>query len=326
MSDLTLLDAVNLALGRALADDPRVVILGEDVGVNGGVFRATNGLLQRFGAPRVRDTPLAETVIAGVAIGLAAQGMRPVAEIQFMGFIYPTLDQMLNHAGRLRTRTRGRITCPMVLRAPYGGGIHAPEHHSESTEAIFAHVPGLKVVIPSSPARAYGLLLGAIADPDPVVFLEPKRIYRSLREPVADDGAPVPPGRAYVLRAGTDVTLISWGAMLVETLAAAEALAAAGVRAEVIDVATLKPLDEDTLLDSVRRTGRAVIVHEAARTGGFGAEIAARIAEQALFALKAPVLRVTGWDTVMPLPRLEHRYMPTTAEVVTAARRLMAYD
>jgi pyruvate dehydrogenase E1 component beta subunit len=326
MSDPTLLDAVNLALGRALADDSRVVILGEDVGVNGGVFRATNGLQQRFGAPRVRDTPLAETVIAGVAIGLAAQGMRPVAEIQFMGFIYPTLDQLLNHAGRLRTRTRGRITCPMVLRAPYGGGIHAPEHHSESTEAIFAHVPGLKVVIPSSPARAYGLLLGAIADPDPVVFLEPKRIYRSLREPVADDGVAVPPGCAYVLRAGTDVTLISWGAMLVETLAAADALAAAGVSAEVIDVATLKPLDEDTLLDSVRRTGRAVIVHEAARTGGFGAEIAARIAEQALFALKAPVLRVTGWDTVMPLPRLEHRYMPTTAEVVAAARRLMAYD
>jgi pyruvate dehydrogenase E1 component beta subunit len=323
---ITLLDAVNLALARALADDPRVVILGEDVGVNGGVFRATNGLLQRFGAPRVRDTPLAETVIAGVAIGLAAQDFRPVAEIQFMGFIYPTLDQMLNHAGRLRNRTRGRLTCPMVLRAPYGGGIHAPEHHSESTEAIFAHVPGLKVVIPSSPARAYGLLLGAIADPDPVVFLEPKRIYRSLREPVADDGAVLPLGRAQVLRSGADVTLISWGAMLVETLAAADALAAEGIAAEVIDVATLKPLDETTLLDSVRRTGRAVIVHEAARSGGFGAEIAARIAQQALFSLRAPVLRVTGWDTVVPLPRLEDRYMPSTAEVVAAARQLMRYD
>jgi len=326
MSDVTLLDAVNLALARALADDSRVVLLGEDVGVNGGVFRATNGLMQRFGAPRVRDTPLAETVIAGVAIGLAAQGFHPVAEIQFMGFIYPTLDQLLNHAGRLRNRTRGRLTCPMVLRAPYGGGIHAPEHHSESTESIFAHVPGLKVVIPSSPARAYGLLLAAIADPDPVIFLEPKRIYRSLREPVADDGARLPLGQAYVLRAGRDVTLISWGAMLIETLAAADALAAEGVQAEVLDIATLKPLDEATLLDSVRRTGRLVIVHEAARTGGFGAEIAARVAEQALFSIKAPIARVTGWDTVMPLPRLEHRYMPTAAEIVTAARQLMAYD
>jgi len=326
MSDSTLLEAVNLALARALADDPRVVLLGEDVGVNGGVFRATNGLMQRFGAPRVRDTPLAETVIAGVAVGLAAQGFRPVAEIQFMGFIYPTLDQMLNHAGRMRTRTRGRLTCPMVLRAPYGGGIHAPEHHSESTEAIFAHVPGLKVVIPSSPVRAYGLLLAAIADPDPVLFLEPKRIYRSLREPLVDDGAPLPLGQAHVLRAGSDVTLISWGAMLVETLAAAEALASEGVQAEVIDVATLKPLDEATLLESVGRTGRAVIVHEAARAGGFGAEIAARIAEQALFSLKAPIARVTGWDTVMPLPRLEHRYLPTAAEIVAADRQQLAYE
>jgi pyruvate dehydrogenase E1 component beta subunit len=326
MTDCSLLEAVNLALARALADDPRVVLLGEDVGVNGGVFRATNGLMQRFGAPRVRDTPLAETVIAGMAIGLAAQGLRPVAEIQFMGFIYPALDQLLSHAGRLRNRTRGRLTCPMVLRAPYGGGIHAPEHHSESTEALFAHIPGLKVVIPSSPAQAYGLLLAAIADPDPVIFLEPKRIYRSLREPVVDDGVPLPLGRARVLRTGSDVTLISWGAMLVETLAAADALATEGLQAEVIEVATLKPLDEAALLDSVRRTGRVVIVHEAARTGGFGAEIAARVAEQALFSLKAPIVRVTGWDTVMPLPRLEHRYLPTAAEIVAAARQLLAYE
>jgi 2-oxoisovalerate dehydrogenase E1 component beta subunit len=326
MTDRSLLEAVNLALGRALADDPRVLVLGEDVGIDGGVFRATEGLFQRFGATRVLDTPLAETVISGVAIGLAAQGFRPVAEIQFMGFIYPAIDQMLNHAARLRTRTRGRLTCPMVLRAPYGGGIHAPEHHSESTEALFAHVPGLKVVIPSSPARAYGLLLAAIADPDPVVFLEPERVYRSLREPVADDGRALPIGRAQVLRAGDDVTLLGWGAMLVEIQAAAAALAAAGIAAEVIDVCTLKPLDTATLLASVTRTGRVVIVHEAARTGGFGAEIAARIAEQALFALKAPVVRVTGYDTVMPLPRLEARYLPTTAEIVAAARQLMAYD
>jgi len=326
MTDRSLLDAVNLALGRALADDPHVVILGEDVGIDGGVFRATNGLFQRFGANRVLDTPLSETVIAGVAIGLATQGFRPVAEIQFMGFIYPALDQMLSHAGRLRTRTRGRLSCPMVLRAPYGGGIHAPEHHSESTEALFAHVPGLKVVIPSSPARAYGLLLGAIADPDPVVFLEPKRVYRSSKEPVADDGQAMALGRAHILRPGTDLTLMSWGAMLVETRAAAEALAAEGIAAEVIDVCSLKPLDTATLLASVRKTGRAVIVHEAARTGGFGAEIAARIAEEALFDLKAPVLRITGYDTVMPLPRLEDRYLPTTAEIVAAGRQLLGYD
>jgi pyruvate dehydrogenase E1 component beta subunit len=326
MTDRSLLEAVNLALGRAMADDAVVVVLGEDVGIDGGVFRATDGLFQRFGARRVIDTPLSETVIAGVAIGLAAQGFRPVAEIQFMGFIYPAIDQMLNHAARLRNRTRARLTCPMVLRAPYGGGIHAPEHHSESTEALFAHIPGLKVVIPSSPARAYGLLLAAIADPDPVVFLEPKRVYRSLREPVADDGVPLPIGRCAVLQAGTDLSLISWGAMLVETRAAAAALATEGIAAEVIDVSTLKPLDTATLVASVRKTGRAIVVHEAARTGGFGAEIAACLAEAALFDLKAPILRVTGFDTVMPLPKLEHCYLPTTGEIVAAGRHLMSYE
>ena len=322
---LTMVQAVNLALARAMTDDPDVVLLGEDIGVDGGVFRATEGLLGRFGRARVLDTPISEALIGGLPIGMAAMGLRPVAEIQFMGFIYPVIDQMVNHAGRLRNRTRGRLSCPMVLRAPFGGGIHAPEHHSESMEALFAHIPGIRVVIPSSPARAYGLLLAAIRDPDPVVFLEPKRIYRALREPVEDDGQALPLDRAFVLRAGRDLTLVSWGAMLTETLAAAETLAAEGIEAEVIDVATLKLLDAPTILESVARTGRCVIVHEAPLTGGFGAEIAARLASEGLMHLLAPVERVTGWDTVMPLPRLEGHYMPSTARILAAARRALAY-
>lgn len=326
MAEHNLVGAVNLALRRAMSEDERVVVFGEDVGVDGGVFRATDGLLQAFGPRRVLDTPLAETLIAGLAVGLAAQGFRPVAEIQFMGFIYATLDQMVNHASRLRTRTRGRLTCPMVLRAPYGGGIHAPEHHSESTESLFAHVPGLRVVIPSTPADAYGLLLSAIRDPDPVVFLEPKRLYRAGTEAVEDDGAGLPLDRARVRRQGRDLTMVSWGAMMRETLAAADALGGDGVSAEVIDLCTLKPLDTATILDSVARTGRLLIVHEAARTAGYGAEVAACVAEAGLFDLKSPVVRVTGWDTVMPLPRLESVYLPDMDRIVSAARRVLAYD
>ncbi|MEX2648601.1 MAG: alpha-ketoacid dehydrogenase subunit beta [Alphaproteobacteria bacterium] len=325
MADLTLVEAVRAALGRAMTDDERVVIFGEDVGIDGGVFRATDGLYQRFGAKRVRDTPLSELLIAGMAVGLAAQGMRPVAEIQFMGFIYPTIDQLVNHASRLRTRTRGRLSCPMVLRAPFGGGVHAPEHHSESTEAMLAHVPGLRVVIPSSPRRAYGLLLAAIRDPDPVVFFEPTRLYRALKEPVADDGAGVQLDRCFVLREGKNATVVTWGAAVRECLATADTLAKDGIEVEVIDVATLKPLDSETILASVRKTGRCVVVHEAARTGGFGAEIAARVAEDALDALVAPVRRVTGYDTVMPLPRLESHYMPSTDRIRAAVGELMAY-
>ena len=323
MAELTLVEAVNRALARAMQEDPAVLVLGEDVGRDGGVFRATEGLLERFGAARVLDTPLAEAGIAGVAIGMAANGLRPVAEIQFDGFMYSTLDQMVNHASRLRNRTRGRLSCPMVLRAPCGGGIHAPEHHSESPEAMFAHVPGLRVVIPSSPARAYGLLLAAIRDPDPVIFLEPKRIYRAHREEVPDDGVALALDTCFTLRAGSDLTLISWGAMLEETLAAADALATGGVAAEVIDVATLKPLDADTITASVARTGRAVIVHEAALSGGFGAEIAALLAERCLFDLLAPVLRVAGYDTVMPLSRLEYQYLPSVERIVAAARKTL---
>ena len=325
MPEMSLVQAVNHALARAMADDPTVLVLGEDVGVDGGVFRATDGLLARFGAERVLDTPLAEAAIAGISVGLAAQGLRPVAEIQFTGFIYPTIDQMLNHASRLRTRTRGRLTCPMVLRSPCGGGIRAVEHHSESPEALFAHIPGLRVVIPSSPKRAYGLLLAAIRDPDPVVFLEPTRLYRAAREDVADDGQALPLDRCFVLREGQHVTLVTWGAMVIETLGAAERLAEDGVAAEVIDVATLKPIDTDTILGSVAKTGRCIVVHEAPRTAGLGAEIAAVLAERGLTSLLAPVQRVAGWDTVMPQPRLEHAYMPSVARIVEAARQCLEY-
>jgi 2-oxoisovalerate dehydrogenase E1 component beta subunit len=321
MPEVTLVEAINLALGRAMEDDPSVVVLGEDVGVNGGVFRATVGLQKRFGSERVLDTPLAELLISGLCVGMAVQGLRPVGEIQFMGFLYPCLDQLVNHASRMRNRTQGRLTCPMVLRAPHGAGIRAPEHHSESTEAMLTHIPGLRVVIASSPERAYGLLLAAIRDPDPVVFLEPTRMYRTVKGEVEDNGDALPLDLAFVVRVGRDITLISWGAALKETMAAADALTVDGISAEVIDLATLKPYDENTVLGSVAKTGRCVIVHEAARTGGFGAEIAATIAERGLSSLLAPVTRVTGYDTVVPMARLEQHYMPSVERIVTAARK-----
>ena len=325
MSELNLVQAVNLALHRAMADDPHVIVLGEDVGIDGGVFRATDGLFKMHGGNRVIDTPLAEVGIAGVSIGLAAQGFRPVAEIQFTGFAYACIDQILNHAARLRNRTRGRLTCPMVLRSPAGGGIRTVEHHSESPEAMFAHIPGLKVVIPTSPARAYGLLLSAIRDPDPVIFLEPTRLYRAAREEVADDGVGLPLERCNVLRSGSDLTIVSWGAMIVEVMAAAEKLSEEGIETEVIDLVTLKPLDSATVLESVGRTGRLVVVQEAPLTAGFGAEIAARVAGQALTSLLAPIERVAGYDTVMPYPRTETFYMPDVDRVMAAARRAVSY-
>jgi pyruvate dehydrogenase E1 component beta subunit len=323
MSEHNLVEAVNLALHRAMQKDANVLVLGEDAGIYGGVFRATDGLYQTFGAERVFDAPLAETVIAGLAVGLAAQGFRPVAEVQFMGFIYPMIDQLVNHAARMRNRTRGRLCCPMVLRAAYGGGIGAPEHHSESTEAMLAHIPGLRVVVPSSPARAYGLLLAAIEDPDPVVFLEPKKLYRSTHESFPDDGAALPLDRAFVLREGCDISLVTWGAMLPPTLEAADKLAAEGIEADVIDVATLKPLDAVTIVQSVAKTGRAVIVHEAAITAGYGAEIAARITSTDFFNLEAPVVRVAGYDTVMPLAKLENYYLPDAQRILAAAQRAL---
>lgn len=326
MAEITIVEAINQALHYEMAKDPQVVVMGEDVAVNGGVFRATVGLLKKFGAQRVIDTPLAETMLAGVAIGMAAQKMKPVVEFQFMGFMYSGIDQIINHAARLRNRTRGRLSCPVVYRTPHGGGIHAPEHHSESTETLFAHIPGLRIVIPSSPARAYGLLLAAIRDPDPVIFLEPERLYRLIKQNVPDTGEALPLDRCFVLREGNDVTLISWGAMMHETLLAAEELAQQGIEADVIDVATLKPLDMETILASVEKTGRCVIVHEAAKTLGVGAEISARIVETNLLSLLAPIKRVTGYDTVMPYAKLEKYYIPSTTRIIQTVQSLMEYQ
>lgn len=325
MAQITLVEAINLALKRAMHDDESVVVLGQDVGVDGGVFRSTLELLDHFGAERVIDTPLAEALIIGTAIGMAAEGLKPVAEIQFAGFAYTTIDQVLNHAGRMRHRTRGRLTCPLVMRTPCGAGIHAPEHHSESPEAIFAHIPGIRVVYASSPRRAYGLLLAAIRDPDPVIFLEPTRLYRLFKEDVDDDGQALPLDACFTLREGTDVTIVSWGAMSYEAFAAANDLADEGVSAEVIDVATLKPLDMDTILASVAKTGRCVVVTEAARTCSFASEIAANLAEDGLLSLLAPVQRVTGYDAVVPLPRLEKHYMPDKTRIIAAARKALAF-
>ena len=326
MAEITLVEAVNQALAREMSDNKDVLVLGEDVGIDGGVFRATAGLLDKFGDERVLDTPLSETLIGGVAIGMAAQGLKPVAEIQFMGFAYSTIDQILNHAARMRNRTRGRVTCPMVLRAPFGGGIRAPEHHSESTEALFAHIPGLRVVIPSSPERAYGLLLASIRNPDPVVFLEPKRIYRLVKQEVPDNGEALPLDVCFTIRPGNDVTIVTWGAMTHDSLIAADQLAEQGVSAEVIDVATLKPLDIETISESVERTGRCVIVHEAPLSGGWGAEISARLAEHSLFNLLAPIKRVTGYDTVMPLFRLEDQYMPSPDRIESAVNEVLKFE
>ncbi len=315
--------ALNDALSVALGKDSDVMVLGEDVGRTGGVFRITDGLQETFGEHRVVDTPVAESGIVGVSFGLAVAGMRPVAELQFMGFSYPAFDQVINHVGRIRNRSQHRFTAPLVIRIPFGGGIGAAEHHSESAEAIYAHTPGIKVVIPSTPYDAKGLLLSAIADPDPVIFCEPIRLYRSVKEEVPEGWYEVPIGKARIERPGTDLTLITWGAMIGETRAAAGQLEEEGVSAEVIDLRSLVPFDADTVVESVNRTGRAVIVHEAPRTAGFGAEVAATIAERCLFSLLAPVRRVTGWDSVFPLKRSEWQYLPSTERIMRAARATM---
>jgi 2-oxoisovalerate dehydrogenase E1 component beta subunit len=323
MPEITLIEAVTQAMAYEMAHDKNVVVLGEDIGKNGGVFRATLGLLDKFGSDRVLDTPLAESMIAGLSIGMAAQGLKPVAEFQFMGFSYPALDQIINQAARMRNRTRGRLSCPAVFRMPYGAGVHAPEHHSESTEAIYAHTPGLRVVIPSSPARAYGLLLASIRDPDPVIFLEPSRMYRLVKQDVPDNGEALPLDRCFILKEGTDITLVSWGAMLHETLRAAKTLETKGISAEVIDVATIKPLDMETILDSVHKTGRCVIVQEAPRMCSVSSEIAAQLAEKALLSLQAPILRVTGYDVTVPYLRLEKQYLPSEARIIAAVEQTM---
>ncbi|MFB6354811.1 MAG: alpha-ketoacid dehydrogenase subunit beta [Halobacteriales archaeon] len=322
--ELTLVQAVRDGLRDEMARDDDVLVMGEDVGRNGGVFRATEGLYEEFGEDRVIDTPLAESGIVGTAIGMAAYGLRPIAEIQFMGFIYPAFDQIVSHAARLRTRSRGRFTCPLVVRAPFGGGIRAPEHHSESTEAFFAHQPGLKVVIPSTPYDTKGLLVSAIRDPDPVVFLEPKQIYRAFREPVPDDPYEVPIGEAAVRREGADISVFTWGAMTRPTLAAAEDLAGE-IDVEVVDLRTVSPLDEETIVESFEKTGRGAVVHEAPKTGGLGAEVAATIQEEALLYQEAPIERITGFDTPFPLYALEDYYLPEPARIADGIREAVEF-
>jgi pyruvate dehydrogenase E1 component beta subunit len=323
MSEQTLAQALNGALATALESDERIVLLGEDIGRTGGVFRITDGLRAKYGEDRVFDTPVAESGIIGAAFGMAIAGMRPVAELQFLGFSYPAYDQIINHVARIRNRSNQRFTAPMVIRVPYGGGIGAAEHHSESTEAIYAHIPGLKVVVPSTPGDARGLLLAAIEDPDPVLFLEPIRLYRALKEEVPELYYTTEIGPVRVEREGTDITLISWGAMIKETRAAATRLEEAGVSPEVLDLRTLSPIDHEGIAASAARTGRVVVVHEAPRTAGLGAEVAAIVQERALYSLLAPVRRVTGWDTVFPLKRSEAHYLPSVDRIVRAAEETL---
>ena len=320
MTVVNLAEAINAGLDEALAADDRVMLIGQDVGRNGGVFRVSDGLQRKHGEDRVVDTPVAESGIVGTALGLAMGGMRPIVEIQFMGFSYPGFDQVASHVSRMRHRSRHRFTAPMVIRMPFGGGIGAAEHHSESDEALYANVPGLKVVVPSTPYEAKGLLRAAVNDPDPVIFLEPIRLYRAVKEDIPDEPFEVPIGKARLEREGTDVTLVTYGAMTKECREAAEALGEEGVSVELVDVRTLVPLDIETIANSVNKTGRVVVVNEAARTGGFAAEIAAQIQEECLYSLLAPIQRVTGWDTVFPLKRTEDYYLPSADRIIDAVR------
>ncbi|MEF8973562.1 MAG: alpha-ketoacid dehydrogenase subunit beta [Haloarcula sp.] len=322
---LTLVQAVRDGLYGEMERNEDVVVMGEDVGKNGGVFRATQGLHEEFGDERVVDTPLAESGIIGTAIGMAAYGMRPVPEIQFSGFMYPAFDQIVSHAARLRTRSRGRYNCPLTVRAPYGGGIRAPEHHSESKEAFYVHEAGLKVVVPSTPKETKGLLTAAIRDPDPVIFLEPKLIYRSFREEVPDDPYTVELGEAKVRREGSDVSVFTWGAMTRPTLEAAEELAEEGIDAEVVDLRTLSPMDTDAIVESFKKTGRAAVVHEAPRTGGLAGEIIATIQEEVLLYQEAPITRVTGFDVPYPLYALEDYYLPEPARIKDGIREAVEF-
>jgi pyruvate dehydrogenase E1 component beta subunit len=322
MANLNMVQAINLALIQEMEKDERVMLLGEDVGANGGVFRVTEGLQKRFGARRVVDTPLAESGIIGTAIGLAMGGLRPVPEIQFDGFLGPAYDQICSHAARMRTRTRGAFPVPLTIRVPVGGGIHAPELHSDSPEAIYAHTPGLKVVMPSSPYDAKGLLVASIRDPDPVIFFEPKRIYRAFREEVPEDEYVLPIGQARTVCEGNELTVVSWGASVVQCM---QAIEKSGKSIELIDLRTIYPFDAEAVEASVRKTGRCVVVHEAPLTCGFGAEISARIMERCFLHLEAPVQRVAGFDTIMPYYKLELDYMPDAARIGRAIDDVMAY-
>jgi pyruvate dehydrogenase E1 component beta subunit len=321
MTEMKMVDAINLALNQEMKRDSRVIILGEDVGEDGGVFRVTDGLAKKFGNSRVIDTPLAESGILGVSIGMAAMGLRPVCEIQFEGFTFPALDQIVSHASRLRNRTRGKFSVPMVLRCPIGGGVKALEHHSDSPETYFVHTPGLKVVMPSTPFDAKGLLIAAIRDPDPVIFFEPKRVYRSIKEPVPSKEYVLEIGKANIVKTGGDVTIITYGAMVKTCFEAA--IKMKGIDAEVIDLRTLSPLDINTIIQSAKKTGKVVIVNEAPRTLSFASEIATQIYEKALYSLHAPIERVTGFDTIVPLRKFEGYYFPGHDRIIKAVEKVM---
>ncbi len=323
MVKVTLVDAINRALHQEMERDEKVIVMGEDVGKDGGVFRVTEGLYAKFGENRVIDTPLAESGIVGTAIGLAVSGLRPVAEVQFDGFVYPAFDQLISHAARIRNRSRGRFHCPLVLRMPYGGGIKALEHHSEAMEALFVHLPGCKVVIPSNPYDAKGLMASAIREEDPVIFLEPKKLYRAFKQEIPEEAYTVPLGEAKIVREGTDVTVVSYGNMARVSNDAAELAQEQGISAEVIDLRTVSPLDKKTVIESVKKTGRVVVVHEAPRSCGVGAELVATIARRALLELKAPMERITGFDIITPYARLEDYYLPNPKRVLNAIKRTM---
>lgn len=325
MAKMTMVQAINLALSQEMEKDDRVIILGEDVGLDGGVFRVTDGLINKFGDQRVLDTPLAESGIVGMSIGMALYGLRPVCEIQFSGFTYENFHQIESHASRLRWRSQGRFHVPMVLRTPYSGGVRALEHHSESREVYYAHMPGVKMVIPSGPRNARALLISAIRDPDPVIFYESKALYRAFREEVPEKEETYPIGKSEIVRAGTDLTLISYGTMMRPTLEAASELKdKEGIEAEVIDLLTISPLDDSLFVQSVKKTGRAVIIHEAPLSFGPGAEIASRLVEKAFFYLEAPIRRVTGYDVIIPLFSRENSYIPNARRIMRAAKKVLS--
>ncbi|MCF6463483.1 alpha-ketoacid dehydrogenase subunit beta [Clostridium sp. Cult1] len=322
---LNIVEAVNQALMNEMEKDETIVVYGEDVGIEGGVFRATVDLQKKFGKKRAFDTPLAESAIVGTAVGMAINGLKPVVEMQFMGFSYPAFNQIISHVARMRNRTRGRYTLPMIIRAPYGGGIRALEHHSESTEALYAHIPGLKVVIPSTPYDTKGLLIAAIRDPDPVIFLEPKRIYRAFRQEVPEEAYELPIGKAKVVEEGEDITIITWGAMVRDVQKASEMVKDKGIYPEVIDLRTISPMDRESFINSVKKTGRAIIVHEAPKTLGVGAEIVSIINEKAFLYLEAPPTRITGFDTTFPLPRGEKHYIPSPERIAKTIEDVMKF-
>jgi pyruvate dehydrogenase E1 component beta subunit len=322
---LNIVQAINQALMDEMELDKSIVVYGEDVGVEGGVFRATVDLQKKYGVERVFDSPLAESAIVGTAVGMAINGLRPVVEMQFSGFSYPAFNQIINHVARMRNRSRGKYTLPMVIRAPYGGGIRALEHHSESTEALYAHIPGLKVVIPSTPYDAKGLLIAALRDPDPVLFWEPKRIYRAFKQEIPEGAYEIPIGKAKILEEGTDITVVTWGAMVWDVQKAAQMVKDKGIKPEIIDLRTIAPMDRESFVESVKKTGRILVVHEAPKTLGVGAEIISIVNEKAFLYLEAPPTRLTGFDTTFPLPRGEHHYIPSPERIAKAIEDVVKY-